>query len=276
MQRDSSRISPTAHYTAYVWFRHGLSDRALVTPLGRLLHGALLLPNAAARAVALPDLDVSLLARHRLIDALLDRAVAAGEVAQVLEVAAGLSPRGIRFTRRHPGLRYVEADLPPMAAHKQQLLARHGLFGARHEVVALDALADDGPLSLAALADRLDAGRGTALVTEGLINYFDRATVEHMWGGFARVLARFPVGLYLSDDVFRADVGGSWAFRGFGAALAIFARGFHVHHQSAEECRRALLDAGFGAAIVHVPDERVWLRVLEARAPAPSGIRAPS
>ncbi|MEI8259792.1 MAG: NTP transferase domain-containing protein, partial [Deltaproteobacteria bacterium] len=35
---DSARISPTAHYTSYVWFRNGLSHPALVSPAGRALH----------------------------------------------------------------------------------------------------------------------------------------------------------------------------------------------------------------------------------------------
>src|ERR1700716_2463835 len=109
MARDSSWISPTAHYTAYVWYRNGLSDAALVTPMGRFFHAALRLPNAMVRAAGLADLDANLLARHRAPDELLERAVADGRVAQVVEVAAGLSPRGARFTRRHPELRYVEA-----------------------------------------------------------------------------------------------------------------------------------------------------------------------
>ena len=262
--RDSSRISPTAHYTAFVWFAHGLSDAALVTPLGRLLHVALRPPNALCRAAGLSDLDANLLARHRIIDERLERAITDGRVEQVIEVAAGLSPRGARFTRRHPELRYVEADLPPMAARKRELLRTANLLGPRHEVVAIDALADEGPLSLAALAQRLDPARGTAIVTEGLINYFDRDTVERMWQRFARLLARFPAGVYLSDDIFAADVAGSTAMRLFGAALSAFARGFHVHHQSADECRSRLSAAGFAGAVVHVPGEREVIRVVEA------------
>jgi O-methyltransferase involved in polyketide biosynthesis len=264
MARDSSRISPTAHYTAYVWFQHGISDAALATPLGRFFHAALVVPNALCRAAGLADLDTNLLARHRVIDERLERAIADGRVAQVIEVAAGLSPRGARFVQRHPELRYVEADLPPMAAHKRELLRAGDLLGARHEVVPIDALADDGPLSLAALAERLDATVGTAIVTEGLINYFDRDTTERMWQRFARVLSRFPAGLYLSDDIFAGDVAHSTAMRVFGAALAAFARGFHVHHASAEACHQALLAAGFTQAQIHVPGEREVIRVLEA------------
>ena len=38
----------------------------------------------------------------------------------MLELACGLSPRGFRFTRKYGGrIRYVEADLPAMAARKK-------------------------------------------------------------------------------------------------------------------------------------------------------------
>ncbi len=264
-ERDSTRISPTAHYTAYVWFENGLSEPALATPLGRVLHAALWLPNALVRAAGLRDLDENLLARHRLIDELLERAIADGRVHQVIEVAAGLSPRGVRFCRRHPGLRYMEADLPAMAARKRRLLDERGLGSARHEVVAVDALAEEGALSLAALAERLDRARGCALVTEGLINYFDRATAEDMWRRFARLLGGFTHGLYLSDDLFSGDADRHLAMRTFGAALSAFARGFHVHHASADDCSAALARAGFAAVTIHDPGERQIVRIIEAR-----------
>ena len=45
----------------------------------------------------------------------------------------------------------------------------------------------------------LDPDRGTAVVTEGLLNYFPTDRVEVLWTRVARELARFPSGLYLSD-----------------------------------------------------------------------------
>ena len=36
----SSSISPTAHYTGYVWVRNGLAPQALATPEGRLFYHA--------------------------------------------------------------------------------------------------------------------------------------------------------------------------------------------------------------------------------------------
>ena len=38
---DSAHISPSAHYTGYVWYRHQLADPAFVTRFGRWAHGLL-------------------------------------------------------------------------------------------------------------------------------------------------------------------------------------------------------------------------------------------
>ena len=66
-----------------------------------------------------------------------------------------MSPRGWRFTERHPDLLYVEADLPDMAARKRAALGADRRARRRHRVVDLDALRRDGPRSIA-------RGRGDA------------------------------------------------------------------------------------------------------------------
>src|SRR5215208_6305526 len=120
-------ISPTAHYTGYVWFAHGHSHEAFATRRGRVMYQVLRAPNAAAHAVGLPTLEGMLLARHRLIDLRLAQAIDSGEITQVVEVAAGLSPRGWRFrTRYGEAITYVEADLPAMIANKRGILAELG------------------------------------------------------------------------------------------------------------------------------------------------------
>ena len=249
MGRDHPEtISPTAHYTGYVWFAHGQSHEAFATRKGRLMYQALRAPNAAARAAGLATLEGMLLARHRLIDLRLTQAITAGEVSQVIEIAAGLSPRGWRFTQKFPELTYLEADLPGMVDHKRALLSR---AGAHHNVVELDALA---PNALDELCDSLDPSQGTAILTEGLVNYFDRATVTAMWGRFARALSRFRHGLYLSDLIVR-EGNRDLVTTTFAALLGMFVRGrVHVHFASAEEAERALEDAGFDA-MLHDPRE---------------------
>src|SRR5579875_976432 len=107
----TDRIGPTAHYTGHVWSRNGLSHPGLSTVEGRILFDSLQPTMLASRAIGGPTLEAYLLARHRAIDARLKQAIEDG-VTQVIEVAAGLSPRGWRFVNRHEHIVYVEADLP--------------------------------------------------------------------------------------------------------------------------------------------------------------------
>jgi len=250
---SSVRISPTAHYTGYTWLTHGLSHPALATPTGRFLYRALAPANKAMAAAGQANLDGFLLARHHLIDALLRQAIERGEVSQVVEVACGLSPRGFRFARDHGArLTYIEADLPAMAAKKRELLARAGAGSATHRVVDIDAMADRGPQSIDAITATLDPRRGTAIITEGLLNYFDPTSTVQMWRRFAGALARFPHGRYFSDLHLGQDA--RPVERVFAGLLGMFVRGrihFHFHDESA--ALHELGSAGFGEAALRSP-----------------------
>jgi O-methyltransferase involved in polyketide biosynthesis len=243
-------ISPTAHYTGYVWYAHGLSHDAFATRTGRRLYQALRAPNLLAQRVGWSSLEGMLLARHRLIDLRLAQAIDAGEISQVIEVAAGLSPRGWRFrTRYGERITYIEADLPGMLANKRRILANLGGETEHHRTAEIDALSDD---SVNAVCATLDPTRGTAIITEGLVNYFDLETTLAIWRRFARALGRFPRGLYLSDEMLR-DGNSNLATTGFATLLGVFVRGrVHLHFESAEEVERALDGCGFDA-VVHDP-----------------------
>ena len=242
---NPAAISPTAHYTGYVWYAHGQSHDAFATRTGRLMYEALRGANAMAKVASLPTLPGMLLARHRLIDLRLTQAIEAGEVAQVVEVACGLSPRGWRFADRYGDrLTYVEADLPGMLANKRRILAQLGGETAHHRTAEIDALADFGPASIDAICATLDPTKGTAIITEGLINYFDRATVLAIWARFARALARFPSSIYLSDLIMR-EGNESPMIAAFSWVLSAFVRGkVHMHFDSAAEAEAALASAG--------------------------------
>lgn len=248
----SARISPTAHFTGYVWYRNGLGDPALSTRAGRFLAAAFRPIERAARLAGSPALEDILLARHRTIDERLELAIESGQVQQVLEVAAGLSPRGLRFSRRHGDrLLYLEGDLPAMARRKREALARTALpSGAHHVVVDIDVMTEDGPCSLADIAARFfDPSRGLVVISEGLLNYFDRATVERIWARLAGVLSRHRFGLYLSDLHLGNDMDRVRGARAFAVFLSVFARGrVHFHYDDSGQAGRALLAAGFAEA----------------------------
>lgn len=238
-------IGPTAHYTGHVWTRNGLSHPELATAEGRALYLAAEAALLPLRLLGQPTMEAFLLARHQVIDAHLEAAIAEGRVGQVLEIACGMSPRGWRFTTRHPELVYVEADLPGMAGRKRDALRRIGRPPG-HRVVALDALAETGPRSLAKVAaDELDPELGVAVITEGLLNYLSRDSVESLWSRIAPIADEYLSDLFVGEDS-PAIVG-----RAFSAALAAFVRSpVSRHFRDADEAQAALLAAGFAEASV--------------------------
>jgi O-methyltransferase involved in polyketide biosynthesis len=251
----SDAVSPTAHYTGETWVRHGLSHPELATWQGRALHRAMVLPIATSRALGGPTLEGLLLARHRIIDSTLDDLIQGG-VSQVVEVACGMSPRGWRFSERYgERLTYVEADLPAMARRKREALARMGSLSERHRVVELDVLREGGPGSLESLAEELDPTRGLAIVTEGLLTYFDDETVDGLWARLAQVLRRFSKGVYLADLRFARPERGI-AERAFDVLLGAFVRGkVHAYRGDEATAAAALRGAGFGEARLHRGDK---------------------
>ncbi len=256
--RNTTRVGPTAHYTAYTWYRNGMSHQALSTPLGQVLFRTLEIPvTAYRRLLGGPTLESILLQRHRIIDHLLDAAVTSGTVGQVLEIAGGLSPRGWSMSQRHAScdLTYVEGDLPGMAARKRQLLEDAGLRGDRHHVVPLDALVDAGPEALDAIAERLlDPQRGLAVITEGLLNYLDEPEVRGLWARIARLLRRHPSGLYLSELHLGCEVKRLGLLGAFRRVLGAFTGGrIHLHFETPADVVAALEQAGFTAQTLHRP-----------------------
>jgi O-methyltransferase involved in polyketide biosynthesis len=249
---SSGAISPTAHYTGETWVRNGLSHPKLATWQGRLFYDSLALPNALSRALGGPSLQGLLLSRHRIIDALLEELIEGG-VSQVIEVACGMSPRGWRFSERYgEKLTYVEADLPAMARRKREALAQMGSLSESHRVVELDVLHDGGPGSLEALVEEMDPAGGLAIISEGLLTYFDDGTVEALWARLARALQPFATGAYLADlRLGRAGV----SERAFGALLGAFVRGrVHAYPGGESVAAEALRAAGFEQATLHACD----------------------
>jgi O-methyltransferase involved in polyketide biosynthesis len=247
----SQAISPTAHYTGYVWARNGLSPPELATLEGRVLFESLRPPMILSGLLGGGTLETYLLARHRAIDALLERAIEERGVTQVIEVAAGMSGRGLRFTRRHgERLTYIEADLPGMAARKRQTLERMGALSDHHRVQSLDALRESGPESLPELAGDLDRATGLAILTEGLLGYLEHESVKDLWRRFAAALEPFAYGTYISD----IHIGELQDVRvkAFRLMLSVFVRGrVHLHFGDEQEVIGALREAGFAAATIH-------------------------
>lgn len=254
---DSSGISFTAYYTGEVWRQHGLSLDAFKTTQGKTLYYLGQPFEKMARAVAGFSTQTTLLQRHHIIDYVVKKAIKEQGVTQIVEIACGLSPRGVRFCQEFPDLHYIEADLPAMLAHKKRLLTEHGLLSNRHRVVGINILEENTPDALAVVFKReLDPTRKTLVITEGLINYFDYATISGFWKNLAQVLKQFPAGAYVSDlypnftwhpvtKVINTFV--------FGLAFATQSR-VTLHFNNQQEIITSFKQLGFAHTQVHIPE----------------------
>ncbi|WP_111497715.1 class I SAM-dependent methyltransferase [Marinobacter bohaiensis] len=203
---DSSGISFTALYTGAVWQHNGLSEDGLTPPAGHTLYNLMTPFEGLSRLVTGGNIRTFLLQRHLIIDQLIHDAIEHRGIGQVLEIACGLSPRGIRLRRRYPHLQVLETDLPAMATRKAAYLATHGFLGEHHQVRPIDIFADGGPLALErVIEDQFDAGRPLLVVTEGLTSYFSLDDISRFWRRLARCLAQRPGSAYLTETYLQPD-----------------------------------------------------------------------
>jgi len=251
----AARISPTALYTGQVWQTSGRSIPELKSMPASALHIALAPSMFISRSLGGPTLEDFLLARHDLIDHQLTELIESGKVSQVVEIAAGLSPRGSRFVERYGDkITYIEADLPGMVAQKKKLLAQRLSVCPNHHVQVVDAFADTGPESLDALVAQLDPKKGLAIVTEGLLNYFDQESVVNLWARISRTLAQFKHGVYLSDIHLQAQNADPLA-QAFVAGLSVFVRGrVHLHFETAGHLQLAMESLGMACQVLKPSD----------------------
>lgn len=172
-----ANLSVTALYTAETWGWGALPGaELLVSKEGRTVFRVTNFALAIARVFnwKLRSLRCSLLHRHTMIDHLLRESGARS----VLELAAGLSRRGIATTV-DPEVRYTEVDLGPMIAHKRSLLertdagraalSRPNLRLVEGDVLEIDlaSLAGDSPVQL--------------VITEGLLMYLKPEQQRALW-----------------------------------------------------------------------------------------------
>ena len=192
--RESARISPTAYFTAQAWHKEGFPNAELFdTRTGRLLFGT------AMRALALLARHAPSLAWHEQF--LYIRHYAYEERLRqlapdfIIEVGAGLSPRGLTFSSANPRMVYVEVDLPNLVAEKRRRLSRADVPRNFH-LYSGDVLREGFFESLPVRPDR---GMHVVVVSEGVADYFDRAQKRRAWASIATFLSQYENGRYLFE-----------------------------------------------------------------------------
>ena len=191
-------LSVTALYTSQVWRWGDLPGARLFdTGIGRLVFGAVTVALGIMKLFrwSLPALRHGLLQRHVAIDQVVERA----SVGQVLELAAGLSRRGVSMTGAQPELRYVEVDLPHVVARKRELLARTEAGRAAAERPGWQLVAAD--VADVDLGAHVDVSKPVVVIAEGLLMYLDAVAQRGLWARIAELLSRGAGGTFVFDLV---------------------------------------------------------------------------
>jgi O-methyltransferase involved in polyketide biosynthesis len=239
-------ISLTARYTAAVWARLGLPyaslfadrrGRALVTAS---LLGGRLLPSNVGRAL----IDAILTPRHLFMDEWIRN----HQIEQVVEIAAGFSPRGLMFAAE--GNHYIEIDRPNVMDEKQ-LRAASAMDGKPRPIfLGIDATAPD-------FVDKVLAackpGLRTVVITEGFSMYFSKEGYSAVLGNIHNLAVELDA-IYLTDFM-RARRGRSmlstWLTIG-SKAVWFIADHVYFYCRSEAETKQFFQENGFEAE-VHVP-----------------------
>ena len=197
MAHDFANLSVTKRFAAYM---RQFSDIPYATDIAEILSA-----RAAFEAFLKPyNLTPEHLhfyapyfeARHKSIGAMIRRI----NPRQVLELGAGLSPRGLALSAE-PHVFYLETDLEEMIGEKRALIAalqrRHRL-PTRNNLrnVAADALERD---QLLAAANYFKAGQRLLVVHEGLLQYLSSSETELVARNVHELLGKFG-GMWITPD----------------------------------------------------------------------------
>lgn len=252
---DTSRISISAHYTGYIWYKNGLSHPQFVTPMGRTAYWALKPMNAFMQAMVGASIDTFLMQRHLILDHLVEQAIAEG-YEQIVELAAGLSSRGYLIKQAHPSIHYVEGDLPGMSARKADLLDQLGRQPG-HITQPCNILDESGAHSIESLLASLDKSKKTLIITEGLVNYFDLGTIRSVWSRMAVALKGFPQARYITEVYPKLEQHPSYKYvKVAQKVVGFFTQGeYPLHYNSNEEMTQGFLEDGFTQVSVTAPEE---------------------
>ena len=279
-KKESKSLAITALYTAEVWRRGGLPGADLLaTKDAERVYGATQAALGIARIfsalgrlvgrVRYSPLPVALLHRHTYLDHL----VRESKADAVIELAAGLSPRGLAETARSERP-YLEVDMPEMVAWKRDLISR---TEPGRSALARPHLRFEGADLRTADLTAFSAGTEQPLfVAEGLLMYLDANAQRALFG---RVAAAMPAGGELLFDLVPPAEepspgllgrGLAWLMRRFTGG-ADFVREPRTRADVLDDLRAAGFDASevephTRAEAIGLPHPTTWTRMVVFRA----------
>ena len=244
-------ISFTAHYTGYIWYQMGISHPSLATAKGKTL-AALVHPiESWAEKYVGGSMRTTLKQRHTMLDAHLEQLIRQHPDLQVLEIACGLSPRGWWFRQHYPDIVYRELDLPDMAATKQAALQQ--IEENVEDVLSVDLFTE----AFAAAFAVFDSKRPLVIISEGLINYFDKPLLHQLIQSIATYGKDF-IELHYLTDLYPEPTQNKLATIIWNSSRLlkwISRSAFSFHFKTPKEVEHFFHEAGFHQVIVQQPKQ---------------------
>ncbi len=208
-KRDNSTfdpVSPTAKVVAYL---RGL-DQSLQFEGDELLRqeGA-----AAMEQLGITDCETQVAmatlfqSRYHAMNAAIG--MASGSACQIIEFAAGVSPRGYQWSQMSPGTIYIESDLPHLMIRKAKMVRNSLMANASENRGVLHYCATD-VLDLDSLLEALnsiDTHMPFTIVTEGLLLYFSNDELRQFLENIVTLLSRGRNATWITDLVTQENLG---------------------------------------------------------------------
>ncbi len=231
--KSRSRVSSTAYFTAAVWNELGVPYAGqFVTGRGRWLNRMVRWGGSTIGLGGQYSVTNLFLANRHLG---LNQLLADLGPTQVIELAAGLSPRGLSWLQHYPDSRYLEIDQPQVIAAKHELLGkrrktedgnlRFSIFDFRLGInklspqssvlspefpptpilLSADLLGDEGAELGMRLTEYLDPGLPTVIIAEGITGYLDEMTVRRLLAVIHNIASHFEQATILIDFYLRLE-----------------------------------------------------------------------
>ena len=198
-------VSPTAKVVAYL---RGLDETLQFAGDDRLRQEG----SAALEQLGITDTETQVAmatlfqSRYHAMNAAIG--VASEPASQIIEFAAGVSPRGYQWSQMSPGTIYIESDLPQLMICKAKMVRNSLIVNASENRGLLHYCATD-VLDLDSMLEALnsiDTHMPFTIVTEGLLLYFTNDELRQFLENIVTLLSRGRNATWITDLVTQQNI----------------------------------------------------------------------
>jgi O-methyltransferase involved in polyketide biosynthesis len=184
------RISPTALHLAY--YRE-IAELPYAKEISHAIHA-----KESAEPYLVEQLSLVPVMEARFIgtNTVLEKYLLEQPNAQILELAAGLSSRGLYLTDKFPDTTYLETDLSEISQTKKDLIQNLSLQRQNLSFQPLNALDAQALYDIIA---GFDHSRPLMIVNEGLMNYLNLSEKQKLAESVKSILSEFE-GIWVTPD----------------------------------------------------------------------------